>query len=801
MASGRHNLDFLGHSNRSIERKVFSDAMRVQISHSADKTTRQIAEQYARAWKAVSGMAAHMAKQAAEAKFSGRNLSPREIAQLDRVDRAQLALERQIRDLGRMTGITVRGGATTGIGRFTAGLLDQLDAYTGVDRHFTKPSGAAMEGLILRSTGQIESSSLALTAHTQARMKASLFRGLVLGENPDTTAHYILKETEGAFFGGLARAKTIARTEIADAHRYATKLAYNASDLVIGWKWLTALDARTCPACWALHNTFHEKTELQLSHQNCRCTQIPVLVDDDPEMTDLGDPEDLFWALPRDQQEQIMGPGRLKALEGGAPFSSLAVLKNNPGWRPAFYSTNVADLAGLAELAINKNAGDLLHIPGQSNTSILDAAFKQGGLTIQARSGAIPSSGVAVAQNDGAGIFDAREFFGPGGPALVADWMTRNGDALDSPTAHMGVWYNHADGKVYLDVVDVIGDRDQAIALGKARNQIAVFDLGTFEEIPTGGTGLGPTSEKLAVSDPDIGRGVKVIVEDRANGPIQIDARIIGHDPSKGTVTIKGQDGYIRDVKPDALVEFTSPPITKERSLAVSEVSSQAQTDTGVKVDLKGSDPVVAQQAADALRSMVAAFPDVKPANLGTATNMDTEYAITFTGPSPKTDGTSSTIGLNLNYTQDAMGYKARATEDEESGFHPQGSAATPVAFTVSHEYGHVLDNALWPKGEIDPDRQKVTEGVMRALGQPTGPQPVSVNDARNKAVEKDLSRYGSGYGPGEMFAEAVGDYMLNGPGKSIVADTIMRAVVRRYEKVWGHPPSIPHLDELMEGK
>jgi len=54
---------------------------------------------------------------------------------------------------------------------------------------------------------------------------------------------------------------------------------------------------------------------------------------------------------------------------------------------------------------------------------------------------------------------------------------------------YFGAWVNG--DRLYLDVVEVFPDdeRDAAVAAGRARNQIAVWDAGRGEEVPTGGTG------------------------------------------------------------------------------------------------------------------------------------------------------------------------------------------------------------------------------------------------------------------------------------------------------------------------
>jgi hypothetical protein len=58
-----------------------------------------------------------------------------------------------------------------------------------------------------------------------------------------------------------------------------------------------------------------------------------------------------------------------------------------------------------------------------------------------------------------------------------------------TPNYFLGGWVS--DGKVYLDVSERFGphDRETAIAAVRARDQIAIFDLTTFSEIKTGGTG------------------------------------------------------------------------------------------------------------------------------------------------------------------------------------------------------------------------------------------------------------------------------------------------------------------------
>lgn len=68
----------------------------------------------------------------------------------------------------------------------------------------------------------------------------------------------------------------------------------------------------------------------------------------------------------------------------------------------------------------------------------------------------------------------------------INDFIDTN-STLFSSDASLGAWVDN--NKTYLDVVATIPDKERAIALAKRYNQIAIFDLKNFVEIPTGGTG------------------------------------------------------------------------------------------------------------------------------------------------------------------------------------------------------------------------------------------------------------------------------------------------------------------------
>jgi len=93
-------------------------------------------------------------------------------------------------------------------------------------------------------------------------------------------------------------------------------------------------------------------------------------------------------------------------------------------------------------------------------------------------------------------------------PEVLRRFILDNAELLKDPRVSVGTWFDSESGMTYLDISATIPDRQQAIELAQRYNQIAIFDLSTFEEIGTGGTGeaiedLPPPSERLPELDWD----------------------------------------------------------------------------------------------------------------------------------------------------------------------------------------------------------------------------------------------------------------------------------------------------------
>lgn len=68
-------------------------------------------------------------------------------------------------------------------------------------------------------------------------------------------------------------------------------------------------------------------------------------------------------------------------------------------------------------------------------------------------------------------------------PQDIAQFVQKNADLLQDPKNSIGTWFNKADGKTYLDISVTTPDIKEAATLGKAKGQLAIFDLGNKEEI------------------------------------------------------------------------------------------------------------------------------------------------------------------------------------------------------------------------------------------------------------------------------------------------------------------------------
>ena len=205
-----------------------------------------------------------------------------------------------------------------------------------------RPAKPELDAIVQRATTQITSRMWALSDEATEAMRRRLMQGVAAGRNPRDTARLMVRDVQGDFDGGLARAQVIARTETIDAYRAGAKAHHEAnSDVLAGWVWLAKLSERTCPSCVAMHGTEHDLDEPgPLDHQQGRCSRMPLVKPELVPGTPTSKVEsgaEWLQRQPEGVQRSVLGPGRFEAWKAGDyPASRWAVRRESEAWRPSY---------------------------------------------------------------------------------------------------------------------------------------------------------------------------------------------------------------------------------------------------------------------------------------------------------------------------------------------------------------------------------------------------------------------------------------------------------------------------------
>lgn len=324
------------------------EQIRRDILAITDVQVRDLTSAWAAAWDEVA-IDLELALLDLAAAAAGRRITRRLVMRTERLTRALLVIANRLEALADDAGVRITADLDDVVRRadeaqmtlvraqLPASELARIDAWSRVD-------GRQIQAIVRRSTQQITALTKPLSREAMASVRRELLRGVAAKSNPREVARKMLDRVEGRFNGGLARATTIARTEILDAHRVAAMESRAANtDVLAGWVWNAQLSTRTCPACWAQHGSLHPVAEVgPAGHQNCRCTALPQL----KPWSDLGiagvdEPRSLlpnarthFIALADQDQKLILGPARYAAwVVGEYPMDAWSTVRKTTGWR------------------------------------------------------------------------------------------------------------------------------------------------------------------------------------------------------------------------------------------------------------------------------------------------------------------------------------------------------------------------------------------------------------------------------------------------------------------------------------
>ncbi|UIU47077.1 hypothetical protein [Microcystis phage MinS1] len=315
-----------------------------------DQQVRDLTRAWAEAWSEVEG---DLTAALLEQLVAGEKVTRTQLLRSTRLRKALQVIADQLELLADQAGVRVAADLrqvidTAGAAQASvidsqlppdSGILDDLDTWSRVDAD-------QIAAIVERTTDQITSLTRPIAPDVYAVMRRELFRGIAAGSNPRATAARIVARSRGRFNGGLTRALVVARTESLDAHREGARLGRLAhADVLTGWTWVSALDTRTCPSCWAQHGSVRPVEEFGPDdHQQGRCAAVPTVLPWADLGLDVAEPASLipdaverFDALDSAAQLAILGPARYDAwIRGEYPMATWTQRRSSDGWRDSW---------------------------------------------------------------------------------------------------------------------------------------------------------------------------------------------------------------------------------------------------------------------------------------------------------------------------------------------------------------------------------------------------------------------------------------------------------------------------------
>lgn len=332
--------------------------IRIQLADTVNGVTEDLVRSWAYAWTLVAADWEAAVAELETMRVDGRWPSQMQVL---RAERAQAALEATYDAL-------IKLNDEAGV-RIVASVSDVVEAAQGhvgviasqlpstaltLRGSLVRADANQIEAIVRRTQQQVTASATRLGPDSYDIVRRNLIQGVAQGRNPRVTAANMVRNLETGFNNSLARAMNIAWTETLDAHRNGALAVRQANtDVLAGWDWISALDSRTCPSCFAQHGTHHPVDEPGPNdHPQGRCSALPITktwaelgfdIEEPPSL--MPDARTTFDRMPQADQLKVMGPKRLELLDAGdIDWADLSTLRTNPTWRDSYGVTPLKSL-------------------------------------------------------------------------------------------------------------------------------------------------------------------------------------------------------------------------------------------------------------------------------------------------------------------------------------------------------------------------------------------------------------------------------------------------------------------------
>ena len=309
-------------------------------------TSSRLVDEYARAWKSMNVELEKLVQVIADAQAAGQPISPAWLAREQRYKVLLSEVEDQIDQFAQYAYKRVQRAQADVIAvaqKNATSFVGSAAQKQGIAVAFNKLPVETVK-TILATTGPrspLQAVFSSMGSNTAKAVSNALVEGVIRGQNPRVVARTIRRITGAP----LARTLTIARTEMLRAYREASRATYQQhGDIVEGWIWYSALDARGCVACWAKHGSVHPVSESMSAHPNCRCAMVPYVPGWSPAIAPGAEE---FSKLTTDQQEAILGPAKYRAFKDGAvAFDNFVKETHSPVWGACSTERSLVDVLG-----------------------------------------------------------------------------------------------------------------------------------------------------------------------------------------------------------------------------------------------------------------------------------------------------------------------------------------------------------------------------------------------------------------------------------------------------------------------
>jgi SPP1 gp7 family putative phage head morphogenesis protein len=285
-----------------------------------------------------------LTKQIGEAQDSGQPVPPHWLYEQNRLKTTKDLISGHIDQYATLARGTTIGLKKKGVQLGEQSGMAQLDATMpeSTPHSFGVPSDQAIASIVGSTQKGSPLADLfdGFGAEAADRVGKILITAVSLGDNP----RKIARDIADALDISRSRALTIARTEMLRAYREAALETYRANDDVVeGWLWMSALDAKTCCICIAMHGTVHDLSEDLNGHPNCRCTKSPRVKGSNFSPL-LG--SDWFDDQSEAVQRQILGSNAAyEAYNSGASLSDFVGINHDKDWGSSVYQKSAKDVA------------------------------------------------------------------------------------------------------------------------------------------------------------------------------------------------------------------------------------------------------------------------------------------------------------------------------------------------------------------------------------------------------------------------------------------------------------------------